>query len=104
MLYEYYEKSNDIDFVRRLLPTIDREMYFWHNNRTIGLAIGNSSTKQTVYRYCSRSNTPRPESYLDDIHSAANVTVNQRPRFWKNVASGAESGWVGVNVSIIIIS
>lgn len=90
MVYEYYEHSNnDIDFVRQLLATLDREMRFWAINRTVDITL--DTQRYTVYRYCTRTNTPRPESYIVDMQNAANVS--DRPRFWQNVASAAESGW-----------
>ncbi|PIO62242.1 alpha,alpha-trehalase [Teladorsagia circumcincta] len=89
MLYEYYEATEDKDFMKSMLSIIEKELQFWENNRKVNVTI--NGVVHTVFRYSSRSNMPRPESYLVDIQKAQSVA--DKTRFWQDVASAAESGW-----------
>ncbi len=35
MMREYMEKTAEVDFLRRHLPTLEREVEFWENKRSI---------------------------------------------------------------------
>lgn len=37
--------------------------------------------------------TPRPESYYEDFHTAQAIPENARPALYQDIASAAESGW-----------
>ncbi|KAK6754172.1 hypothetical protein RB195_013276 [Necator americanus] len=89
MLYEYYEVTKDKDFVQKMLPILEKELSFWNNNRMTTVSI--KGTDYLVYRYNTRSNMPRPESYAQDIKKAQ--TVQDKAQFWQDIASAAESGW-----------
>ncbi|RCN43155.1 hypothetical protein ANCCAN_10842 [Ancylostoma caninum] len=89
MLYEYYEVTKDKDFVMKMLPILEKELTFWNNNRMTTVTV--KGTDYFVYRYNTKSNMPRPESYAQDIKKAQSVP--DKAQFWQDIASAAESGW-----------
>ncbi|KIH63723.1 alpha,alpha-trehalase [Ancylostoma duodenale] len=89
MVYEYYEVTKDRDFVMKMLPILEKELTFWNNNRMTTVTV--KGTDYFVYRYNTKSNMPRPESYAQDIKKAQ--TVPDKAQFWQDIASAAESGW-----------
>jgi alpha,alpha-trehalase len=91
MIRRYYEATNDSDFLRRALPSLDTEYEFWMRERTVQLiARGN---KYILNIYNVSNDLPRPEAYLFDMRLASNVPQNQRAALFANIASGCESGW-----------
>ncbi|EFO18250.1 trehalase [Loa loa] len=92
MVYEYYELTRDLAFVNKILPTLIREYEFWQNNRVINVSDDKGNTF-SVFHYHSKCNVPRPESFLADIIHASRLPAHERPKFYMNIASGAESGW-----------
>ncbi|GMS79077.1 hypothetical protein PENTCL1PPCAC_1252 [Pristionchus entomophagus] len=91
MVYEYYESTHDKAFVRKMLPYMEMEQDFWNDKRMIDVRVNTGNF--TVYQYRTEANVPRPESYREDILSAQNINKNDRQRFWRDIASAAESGW-----------
>ncbi|KAK0413908.1 hypothetical protein QR680_007052 [Steinernema hermaphroditum] len=91
MVYEYYEATNDKNFLREILPVLEKELDFWHKNRTLDMSIKGRNV--TVFRYRTNSNVPRPEAYMSDVNRAQAIPEDARPSLWKNLASTAESGW-----------
>ncbi|RCN29816.1 alpha,alpha-trehalase [Ancylostoma caninum] len=89
MVYEYYEVTKDKDFVMKMLPILEKELTFWNNNRMTTVTV--KGTDYFVYRYNTKSNMPRPESYAQDIKKAQSVP--DKAQFWQDIASAAESGW-----------
>ncbi|EPB78223.1 hypothetical protein ANCCEY_02691, partial [Ancylostoma ceylanicum] len=79
MLYEYYEVTKDREFVKKMLPILEKELTFWNNNRMTTVTV--QGTDYFVYRYNTKSNMPRPESYAQDIKKAQ--TVPDKAQFWQ---------------------
>ncbi|CAG9537673.1 unnamed protein product [Cercopithifilaria johnstoni] len=92
MVYEYYELTHDIAFINEILPTLIKEYEFWQNNRTINLS-DSSGNAVTLFYYHTKSNVPRPESFRADIVHASRLPAHERPKFYMDTASAAESGW-----------
>ena len=46
----------------------------------------------SLSRYYANWTLPRPESYAEDVQSAAGMTPDAQAQLWRNLASGAESG------------
>ncbi|VDP06222.1 unnamed protein product [Heligmosomoides polygyrus] len=89
MLYEYYEVTKDKGFLVKMLPIIEKELLFWQTNRMVNVTV--KGVTYMVYRYHTRSNMPRPESFTVDIKKAQSIP--DKAQFWQDVASAAESGW-----------
>ncbi len=54
------EKTAEVDFLRRHLPTLEREVEFWENKRSIMVSekvfVQNSSTvpKRPKFKFCAK--------------------------------------------------
>ncbi|VDK80840.1 unnamed protein product [Litomosoides sigmodontis] len=92
MVYEYYELTRDIAFIKKILPTLIKEYEFWQNNRAINVSDHKNNTFSVFY-YHTKSNVPRPESFLADIVHASRLPEDKRQKFYMDTASAAESGW-----------
>ncbi|RKP09962.1 glycoside hydrolase [Thamnocephalis sphaerospora] len=92
MVRLYVEATNDDVFLARALPTLEKEHAFWMKNRTVTVsAPGKPRARLAVYAV--NNDQPRPESWREDKHTAANMADAQRKRFYAEMAAGAESGW-----------
>lgn len=40
MVYEYYEDTADLDFVREVMPRLEAELDFWRENRRVKVELG----------------------------------------------------------------
>jgi alpha,alpha-trehalase len=76
-----------------------RELAWWHTNRTVTVTSPYTNTTHTVSRYAVANSAPRPESYLTDYLIANDPALptplneTQRSALYAQLASGAESGW-----------
>ena len=69
----------------RYLPALLREHAFWTSGERV-VALGAS----TVARYFDDLDTPRPESFAEDVHLAGGARCGD---LFRNLRAGAESGW-----------
>ncbi|KHJ91067.1 alpha,alpha-trehalase, partial [Oesophagostomum dentatum] len=84
---------------KKLLPTLRKEMAFFQANRSVIM----EGWPGPLYRYRVVTDSPRPESYREDIESAAHLHEEaDKQRLWGDIAAAAESGrdfssrWFGV--------
>ncbi|OZC11290.1 hypothetical protein X798_01706 [Onchocerca flexuosa] len=92
MIYEYYEATKDIKFIKENFLYLMKEFEFWDKNRS--LTVKDKSGKgHLVYQYRALSNVPRAEGFRPDIVIAQHIKKQDRPKFFQNIASTAESGW-----------
>ena len=87
----YLNNTGDEDFVKSILDDLEREYNFWRKNRTVEVEV--SSGKYNLSIYAADMDTPRPESYYEDFHTAQEIPENARPALYQDIASAAESGW-----------
>ncbi|ETN68426.1 alpha,alpha-trehalase [Necator americanus] len=88
-VHAYYMATNDLDFVEKLLPTLRKEMAFFQTNRSIIM----EGWPGPLYRYRVVVNSPRPESYREDIKSAEHLHEEiDKQKLWGDIAAAAESG------------
>nr|CRZ25273.1 Bm10630 [Brugia malayi] len=92
MMYEYYEATGDIEFIKENFNHLVKEYEFWVQNRSVSV-IDEKGYKHKIYQYHTISNVPRPESFRADIRAAVEVGKNDRQKFFQDIASAAESGW-----------
>ena len=93
MMEEYYKVTKDSDFIKRHLPTMEKEFRFWVENRSVEVNVGG---KYQMFAYRVEVDSPRPESYYEDYRDAHNSfddSVNDQTEFYMNMKCGAESGW-----------
>lgn len=117
MVREIYRATGNASFVAAVFPSLQREYQWWMtqgeyghavliNGPVNGSVVGSSSTSSaaaaatTSYvlnRYVTAQLTPRPESWLEDVHTAAaagfNVSDPGAQILYAEIAAGAETGW-----------
>jgi alpha,alpha-trehalase len=106
MVRAYMEYTNDTSILERALPTLEKEHQFWSVNRAVEVDINGKLYR--LNRYAVDNNQPRPESYVEDYHTATNESYyarsgiiypatplkdSQIAQLYSDLASGAESGW-----------
>ncbi|EJC98505.1 trehalase [Fomitiporia mediterranea MF3/22] len=99
MLSDYVQASHDTKILERALPLAERELAWWHSNRTLNVTSPYTSKTYEVSRYDVNNSAPRPESYLTDYETANGadlptpLTDDQKADLYAQLATGAESGW-----------
>ncbi|KEZ44296.1 Trehalase [Scedosporium apiospermum] len=107
MVKAYVHSTNDTSILDRAVPLLIKEHEFFINNRSVTVTVGNKS--YTLNQYNVDNNQPRPESFREDYITANNasyyaksgiiypevekLTDEQKALVYKNLATGAESGW-----------
>eukprot|EP00659_Diplonema_papillatum_P008858 gene8858-13729_t len=77
------------EFFARAVKAAHREYDWWMSGSTV-VSFGN----RTLNRYAISNVTyPRPESYVEDVHTTAGYPDAVRDRMWGDIAGAAESGW-----------
>ncbi|XP_067000009.2 trehalase-like [Anabrus simplex] len=91
MVRVYLDATNDIDFLREHLETLEIEFNFWMSSRTVSVTHNGKTYKMA--RYYEDSVGPRPESYREDIHTAKIFPHEaQKNNFYNEIKAAAESG------------
>uniref|UniRef100_A0A914ZQC1 Trehalase n=2 Tax=Parascaris univalens TaxID=6257 RepID=A0A914ZQC1_PARUN len=91
-VYEYFEQTKDVDFLKSILPTLMKEFEFWSNKRSVNVT-GQDGQVYKVYQYRPDTNVPRPESFREDVTNAMKLPSSARAKFYQDIAAAAESGW-----------
>uniref|UniRef100_A0A0A9X6L3 Trehalase n=1 Tax=Lygus hesperus TaxID=30085 RepID=A0A0A9X6L3_LYGHE len=92
MVDSYIQATNDYEFLDRHIGTLEKELHFWLSNHTT--LVEKDGKEYTLARYYDMSSGPRPESYREDIHSAAIFkTEEEKDDFYSQLKAAAESGW-----------
>ncbi|KAK6023417.1 alpha,alpha-trehalase, partial [Ostertagia ostertagi] len=60
MVYEYYLATRDKEFLRTMLPIMEKEIQFWQKNRTVSLGVDGETI--TMYQYRTPSTVPSQRS------------------------------------------
>ncbi|XWS50130.1 hypothetical protein CRYUN_Cryun12cG0062200 [Craigia yunnanensis] len=94
MVYEIYNRTGDVELVRKSLPPLLKEYKFW-NSEIHKLIIRDAEQgNHSLNRYYAMWNKPRPESSTIDEEFASNfLNVSEKQQFYRELASTAESGW-----------
>lgn len=91
MVAKYLNVTGDYAYVRKVLPTLEKEFHFWQRARTID--VRKNGRTYTMARYAVDSPRPRPESYSEDYRLAEKLPEAERGEFYNNIKAAAESGW-----------
>ncbi|USI74076.1 alpha,alpha-trehalase TreF [Sphingomonas morindae] len=92
-------RSGDAALARRRLAALRREHDYWMlgadalkpgqaARHVVRLADG-----RLLNRYWDARDTPRDESYAEDVATAAALPARARAGLWRELRAGAESGW-----------
>ncbi|KAI8906105.1 trehalase-like protein [Powellomyces hirtus] len=89
----YVNTTRNTSQLAEWLPLLDREHDFWLRNRTI--TVPRNGTSFELNRYAVINSDPRPESYMEDVHTVegAGLTGDAAAELYANLATGAETGW-----------
>lgn len=74
MVKIYISTTNDHAWLKSIIGTLEKELNWWHENRMVSVQKGGVTYQ--LARYDVESNTPRPESYAEDIDTC-NYYTNQ---------------------------
>ncbi|KAL0271426.1 UNVERIFIED_CONTAM: hypothetical protein PYX00_008531 [Menopon gallinae] len=92
MVQSYLEKKDDVEFLKKSLPILEKEFNYWMTNHSV--LVNKDGVNYTLYRYVQTSKGPRPESYREDYISARFFkTDNEKQEFYTELKAAAESGW-----------
>ncbi|XP_015377150.1 PREDICTED: trehalase-like [Diuraphis noxia] len=92
MVSSYYKATNDFEYVKKVISSLDNEYKFWLDNRMVTFEKNGKS--YTMARYYAPSKGPRPESYREDYESAEIFkTEDEKQEFYTEIKSAAETGW-----------
>lgn len=87
MVEEYFDATQDLQFITDNIPFMETEFNFWLTNRTLkvnGFTLG---------AYGDHTLGPRPESYREDIATAANfASAADKQIHYSQIKAAAESG------------
>lgn len=75
-------KELGIDNIAKYLPALEKEYNFW---------MPTSRNVSGLNRYWDEDDTPRPESYREDIEHAKGI--DDKSSFYRNIRAACESGW-----------
>jgi len=93
MAYECVKATDDLNFLKEMMPALEAEFQWWFHNRQITVTSPSGKT-QEMFRYFSSLKQARPESYMADIHTASEaVSTKDRENMYQHIAAAAESGW-----------
>ena len=87
----YLNNTGDEDYVKTIVDDLEKEYTFWSENRNVEVEV--SSGKYNLSIYAANMDTPRPESFYEDFHTAQSIPENARQALYQDIASAAESGW-----------
>ncbi|CAH1108704.1 unnamed protein product [Psylliodes chrysocephalus] len=91
MVADYVKVTKDFEFIRNNIGTLDKELSFWLDKRLV--KIQKDGIDYELAHYDSESDTPRPESYLEDIETCSSKIDEGKYECYTDLKSGAESGW-----------
>ena len=94
-----YQKHKGTQAALQFLPQLEKEYQFWMDGAD-KLKPGEAN-RRLVYmpdgsllnRYYDDLETPRPESYAEDVETAHTLPEAQRPELYRDIRAAAESGW-----------
>lgn len=94
-----YIQQTSIEQALKYLPAIQAEYDFWMDGAE-DLTPNNPEGKRVILyqgfilnRYWDNFDTPRPESYREDIELAEELPSAERSKLYRNLRAAAESGW-----------
>lgn len=98
MVADYVAETNDTSVLARAVPSIENELQWWMNNRSVSVTSSYTGKTYTMFHYSVNNSAPRPESYIDDYSTAFDPTLpslseSGRSALYAELASGAETGW-----------
>lgn len=92
MVKSYLDVSQDKQFLKDNINTLEKEFNFWLTNRTV--QVEKDGKHYTLARYKDESSGPRPESYREDVMNAEIFKTDaEKENYYAELKTAAESGW-----------
>lgn len=92
MAAAYMRHTQDIDWLKTNIKSLDKELRYWLDNKLT--TVKKDGAEYTLAHYQVKSTTPRPESYSQDVATAALFDDEAaRQNCYAELKSGAETGW-----------
>lgn len=87
MVHEYYNATNDKQFLKDHILSLEKEFQYWMNNQLIEV------NGHMLATYGDKSSGPRPESYSEDIETSNEFkTPEEKEEHYAELKAAAESG------------
>ncbi|KAJ8555909.1 hypothetical protein K7X08_013405 [Anisodus acutangulus] len=94
MIVDIYNRTSDLDLVRRSLPALLKEYHFWNSGIHKVTIQDAQGSHHSLSRYYAMWNKPRPESSTIDSETASKLpNICEKRELYRELASAAESGW-----------
>ncbi|GAV68695.1 Trehalase domain-containing protein [Cephalotus follicularis] len=94
MVYEIYNRTGDLELVKKALPALLKEYHFWNSGIHKVTIQDAQANNHSLSRYYAMWNKPRPESSTVDKISASKFSnASDKQHFYRELATTAESGW-----------
>lgn len=85
----YFAETQDIEFVRQIMPSLEKEMDFFLKKKL----VNQDGWKSHLFQFKVTASGPRPESYREDVESAEHIQCPfEKQRLYGDIAAAAESG------------
>lgn len=92
MVKLYVDHTSDRAFIEQNIEIMEKEFHYWKENHSREIEIDGKTYKLAAYG--DNSYGPRPESYSEDIESAALFNEQEKKEgFYSELKAAAESGW-----------
>lgn len=92
MMKEYIQSTGDMEFLRKHVATLDKELQFWEKKRSVTLM--KDDQEHLLFVFGTGGTGPRPESYREDVELAETFEgKEEKEEFYYHIKAGAESGW-----------
>lgn len=88
----YIDTTNDLEWLKSNIDYLETELLWWINERSVNITTGGINYQ--LAHYGPESNTPRPESYWEDVRTCAYFTSeDDKKNCYNALKTGAETGW-----------
>ena len=99
LIVEVLREEKGDEILLKYLPVLEKEYEFWMDGKE-QISAQNQATKRVVFlrnlyvlnRYWDEYDTPRPESYREDVELSESVSEPSEG-FFRHIRAAAESGW-----------
>ncbi|KAK9840623.1 hypothetical protein WJX81_004876 [Elliptochloris bilobata] len=93
MVATLHAATGDLALVREAFPLLVTEHAYWTSAPKLVQVRGGSGRVHRLSRYYAAWSRPRPESFCEDTALAAGLGPAAAAALFRELASGAESGW-----------
>lgn len=99
LIVEVLREEKGDEILTKYLPVLEKEYDFWMQDKE-QVSTQNPESKRVVFlrefyylnRYWDEYDTPRPESYREDVELSETLS-NSSEGFFRHIRAAAESGW-----------